>query len=194
MWEDSGYCWVVLCKNKWFHLRQSLFSSHRIPLGETDAVMPLPSLERHFRVRCDVCGKEYFYKPSEVRRFEQELPENFVPHPFFLADGERRRSKRAETKVSVIISGESSENEPFREETFATSVSENGALIVLSVPMRMGQTVSLTNRRGGRQLKAQVVRISPDENGRYQVGVDFAEPATGFWPPETLVKRLSRKH
>ena len=83
MWEDNHYCWVVLCKNHWFHLRQNIFFGHRIPLGEADAVTPLPALDDRFAVRCDDCGKEYLYKPSEVRRFEQELPESFTPHPLF---------------------------------------------------------------------------------------------------------------
>jgi hypothetical protein len=83
MWVDSHYCWVVLCKNHWFHLRQNLFFRHRIPLAETDPVAPRPSLEGRFRVRCDDCRKEYSYKPSEVLKHEQELPGSFTPHPQF---------------------------------------------------------------------------------------------------------------
>src|ERR1700686_1453409 len=83
MWVDSHYSWVVLCKNHWFHLRQNLFFRHRIPLAETDPVSPRPSLESRFSVRCDDCRKEYFYKPSEVIRIEQELPDSFTPHPLF---------------------------------------------------------------------------------------------------------------
>jgi hypothetical protein len=83
MWADSHYVWVVLCKNHWFHLRKNLFYRYRIALAETDPVDPRPVLNGPFRVRCDECGKEYFYKPSEVLRFEQELPENFTPHPLF---------------------------------------------------------------------------------------------------------------
>lgn len=83
MWADSHYVWVVLCKNHWAHLRINLFYRHRIPLAETDPVDPRPVLNGPFRVRCDSCGKEYFYKPSEVLRFEQELPDNFTPHPLF---------------------------------------------------------------------------------------------------------------
>jgi len=83
MWADSHYVWVVLCKNHWAHLRINLFYRHRIPLAETDPVDPRPVLSGPFRVRCDECGKEYLYKPSEVLRFEQELPDNFTPHPLF---------------------------------------------------------------------------------------------------------------
>jgi len=83
MWVDSHYCWVVLCKNHWFHLRQNLFFRHRIPLAETDPVAPRPFLEGRFAVRCDDCRKEYSYKPSDVLKYEQELPDSFTPHPLF---------------------------------------------------------------------------------------------------------------
>lgn len=86
MWEDSRYCWVVHCKNHWFHIRKNLFYRHRIPLAETDAVAPRPAIDTRFRARCDECGKEYVYKPSEVLRFEQEPPATFVPHPLFSED------------------------------------------------------------------------------------------------------------
>jgi len=188
MWEDIGYCWVVLCKNKWFHLRQSLFSSHRIPLGESDGVMALPALGRHFRVRCDECGKEYFYKPSDVRRFEQELPENFTPHPLFRLEGERRRSKRSTFKVAVSVRGESPEGAPFQEATFAISASENGALIALSAKVRAGQTLFLTNPQSRSERQARVVRIDAAE-GSTQVGVEFAEPTVDFWPAESLAAK-----
>jgi len=83
MWVDSHYCWVVLCKNHWFDLRQNLFFRHRIPLAETDPVASRPFLDGRFRVRYDDCRKEYFYKPSEVLKYEQELPDSFTPHPLF---------------------------------------------------------------------------------------------------------------
>ena len=83
MWEDASYCWIVLCKNRWFHMRQSFFFRHRIPLAETDAVAPLPRLPKHFTVRCDECRKTYAYKPKDVLRSELELPESFRPHPLF---------------------------------------------------------------------------------------------------------------
>jgi len=57
MWEDANYCWVVLCKNQRFHMRENFFFRHRISLAETDAVAPLPSLGRRFTVRCGECGK-----------------------------------------------------------------------------------------------------------------------------------------
>ena len=82
-WDDPSYCWVVLCKNRWFHMRQNMFYRYRILIGETDAVSPPPALHAPFSVTCDNCGREYHYKPSEVLRYEAEVPKAFKPHPLF---------------------------------------------------------------------------------------------------------------
>jgi hypothetical protein len=74
---------VVICKNNWFHRRPNIFNVHRIPLGETDAVLPRPPIDKRIAIRCDECGKEYTYKPSAVLRYEMEVPAFFVPHPLF---------------------------------------------------------------------------------------------------------------
>jgi len=81
--QDIHYYWVVLCKNYFFHMRQNLFYRHRIPLAVTDPYSPVPSLDGPFKVRCDDCGKTYSYKPSDVRRYEQEITGSFTPHPLF---------------------------------------------------------------------------------------------------------------
>lgn len=83
MWEDSSYCWVVICQSYFHHMKQNLFHGHRIALGVTDAVNSRPAIDQRFVARCDDCGKEYVYKPSEVFRYEQEPPEQFRPHPLF---------------------------------------------------------------------------------------------------------------
>jgi hypothetical protein len=33
---ESGYFWIVLCKNHKFHKVQNILFEHRIPLAETD--------------------------------------------------------------------------------------------------------------------------------------------------------------
>ncbi len=85
MWDGERYCWVVICKNKWLHRRESLAHGHRIPLGETDAFSPPPPFGDSLKVRCDGCGKEYSYAQKDVMRFEMDLPEAFAPHPLFRA-------------------------------------------------------------------------------------------------------------
>ena len=83
LWVDCSYCWVVVCKNHWFHRRRNPFNVHRIPLGETDAVATRPTIGGPFRARCDECRKEFIFEPSEVLRWEMEPPESFVPHALF---------------------------------------------------------------------------------------------------------------
>ncbi len=83
LWVDCSYCWIVLCKNHWFHRRRNLFNVHRIPLGQTDAVSPRPTIAEPFRAHCDECGRGYIFKPSEVLRWEMDVPASFVPHPMF---------------------------------------------------------------------------------------------------------------
>jgi hypothetical protein len=84
MGYDGGYVWVVVCKNRRFHVRQNLWFGHKIPLGETDAFLPPPNVEGCLHVRCDECGQEYAYKPKDLLRTELDLPERFTPHPMFL--------------------------------------------------------------------------------------------------------------
>ena len=118
MWEDANYCWVVLCKNHLFHMRQNIFFRHRIPLGQTDAVTPLPPLGKHFTVRCDDCRKTYTYKPRDVRRVELDLPESFKPHPLFLEEpalNDSKRSNQEEARHAEPHQAEPSQKEPPQE-------------------------------------------------------------------------------
>ena len=82
-WDSSGYCWIVICKNKKFHRHDNTMFGHRIPLGETDAYAPRPLVGAGFRARCDECGEEYEYGADDILRVEQSLPEAFTPHPLF---------------------------------------------------------------------------------------------------------------
>jgi hypothetical protein len=70
-WENPDYFWVVLCKNKKAHRETNLMFGHRIPLGETDALEPLP-VNGPFLVQRDECGQEHSYEPAEVLRVEMD--------------------------------------------------------------------------------------------------------------------------
>lgn len=201
MWEDNSYCWVVMCKNNWFHNRGNLFFKHKIPLGETDVYAPPPALKGDFTVRCDECHKEYLYKPSDLLRHDQELPVSFTPHPLFqlnfmpcavewagqnvfeLATGaDRRRSERLFLDVSLIVRGESVERKFFLEPTFAISVSAHGALVVMSTKVTLGQTLFLKNPGTQKEMEGRVTRFGPLYGNQAQVGINFTQPTLTFWP------------
>jgi hypothetical protein len=201
MWQDTNYCWVVICKNNWFHKRVNLFFRHKIPLGETDVYAPPPDLKGNFTVRCDECHKEYLYKPSDVLRHDQVLPASFSRHPLFqlnfmpctaqwtgqnvieLATGaDRRRSERLFLEVSLIVRGESEKKKVFLEPTFTISVCAHGALVVLSTKVALGQTLFLKNPWTQKEMEGRVIRFGPLYGKRAQVGINFTQPTLTFWP------------
>jgi hypothetical protein len=201
MWEDNSYCWVVMCKNNWFHKRVNLFFKHKIPLSETDVYTPPPALKSSFTVKCDECHKEYLYKPSDVLRHDQELPASFLPHPLFqiefmpravelteqkaaeVATGaDRRRSQRLFLDVSLIIRGESAERKVFLEPTFTISVSAHGALVVMSTKVALGQTLFLRKPGTQKEMECKVTRFGPRYGNQAQVGINFTQPTLTFWP------------
>jgi hypothetical protein len=200
MWEDYHYCWVVRCKNHWFHLRQNIFYRHRILLGEADVYSHSPDIKGKFKVRCDTCHKEYVYKPSDVMKYEQETPESFSPHPLFRLDGlpatdemtvpdaaeqvkemERRRNQRRAVKIEILVHGKSVENETFQEETFTVSVSAFGALVALCTPVAIGEKLVLKNLRNQKEMEGRVTRSGPPQGGLAHVAVEFVPPAPEFW-------------
>jgi hypothetical protein len=82
-WEDKNCYWIVICKNRRFHHKQTRVYNHKIPLAETDPFEELPVITSKLVVHCDECGEEYSYRPEEVLRYELNAPESFMPHPLF---------------------------------------------------------------------------------------------------------------
>ena len=57
---------------------------HKIALGETDAVSPMPAaVIGRFRAACDECGKEYWFGSEEVLKVEMTVPASFKAHVLF---------------------------------------------------------------------------------------------------------------
>ena len=83
MYEEKQYYWIVICKNRRYHIRRNILFGHPIPLAETDFYSAMPPLEGRFSGQCDECGEDYTYSPSEVMRFEMYPPEVVVTHKLF---------------------------------------------------------------------------------------------------------------
>jgi hypothetical protein len=142
MWEDNRYFWVVLCKNRLFHIRKSLSLNYRerIPLGETDAVAPCPVVNCTFIVRCDECGKQYSYKSSDVLKFElNPAPESFTPHSLFREGG---------TQPAVTEQSPASSSAEANTDSLGRSVLERiRSKVVPYLPVRHKESPSLRLRR-----------------------------------------------
>ena len=51
--------------------------------GCGDAFSPPPAIDFRLTVRCDECGEENTYDPSELVRFQMDFGPDFKPHPLF---------------------------------------------------------------------------------------------------------------
>ena len=111
---------------------------------------------------------------------------------FALADSsaikvpERRRSPHQLRDVALLVRGESVEHEPFQEETFTISISLHGVLTLLAAKVAIGQRLVLVNPATHGQVEGRVARFGSNYGGLAQVGIEFAQPAPEFWPPDLL--------
>jgi hypothetical protein len=99
---------------------------------------------------------------------------------------DRRRSRRLSLDVSVYVYGHGPEKEPFHEEAHTLSVSANGALLLLSVPVRKGQTLLITNQLTQRELDCRVVYLGARHSRTTETGVAFQRPQPDFWQAHVL--------
>jgi PilZ domain len=94
---------------------------------------------------------------------------------------ERRRSERFLLDVSLIVRGESAEQQPFEELTFSISISTYGALVVLAHKVTLGQTLFLKNPETQYETEGRVARLGAPYGGLAQVGIEFPQPASELW-------------
>jgi hypothetical protein len=92
-----------------------------------------------------------------------------------------RRSQRVLLAVPVAVYGHDSDGQPFQEATTTTVVNAHGALITLSVQVRRGQKLMLTNRVTEEDQECIVAYLGKSQSGKPEIGVEFTHPAPGFW-------------
>lgn len=98
---------------------------------------------------------------------------------------DRRRSRRSVLDVSVYVYGHGPEKEPFHEEAHTLNVNANGALLLLSVPVRKGQQLLLTNLLTDREQDCQVVFLGTKRSRTIEAGVAFSHANPDFWKTHT---------
>jgi PilZ domain-containing protein len=94
---------------------------------------------------------------------------------------ERRRSKRRPIKANVRIYGHGPGMNPFYEENPILNVSAEGALLLLKVPVTVGQKLLLVNEATGQAQECRVLRTACGKTDELEVAVAFAAPHPEFW-------------
>lgn len=94
---------------------------------------------------------------------------------------DRRRSRRWSLDVAVYVYGHGPGTEPFHEEAHTLHVNANGALLLLSVPVKKGQTLLLTNRLTQKEQDCRVVFLGTRRSRTVEAGVEFPLSNPGFW-------------
>jgi hypothetical protein len=103
----------------------------------------------------------------------------------------RRRSMRVLLSVPVIVSGKTTSNQDFQEETRTLVVNAHGALISLAARVAAGQQILMSNRATQEVRECKVVYLGNAQGGKTQMGIEFVKPCPKFWridfPPDDWV-------
>ena len=94
---------------------------------------------------------------------------------------DRRRSRRWAFDISVYVYGHGPGEEPFHEEAHTLHVNANGALLLLSVPVRKGQKLLLTNTLTQKEQDCRIVFLGTRRSRTVEAGVAFPLTNPGFW-------------
>src|SRR5712672_303845 len=103
---------------------------------------------------------------------------------------DRRRSRRWSLDISVYVYGHGpgQGKEPFHEEAHTLHVNANGALLLLSVPVRKGQKLLLTNTLTQQEQDCHVVFLGTRRSRTIETGIAFPTTNPDFWqlptPPQ----------
>ncbi|MGB0036235.1 MAG: hypothetical protein WBP79_12240 [Candidatus Acidiferrales bacterium] len=93
--------------------------------------------------------------------------------------------------VPIQVSGQTTDNQEFAEETRTLVVNAHGALISLAAPVAAGQTFTVANRATKQTLECRVVYLGTAQAGKTQMGIEFVKPSASFWqidfPPDDWV-------
>ena len=94
---------------------------------------------------------------------------------------DRRRSRRWVLDVSVFVYGHGPEREPFYEEARTLNVNANGALLLLTAPVRTGQRLLLTNQLTQKEQDCRVIFVGAEHVEMIEAGIAFPEANPDFW-------------
>jgi PilZ domain len=91
---------------------------------------------------------------------------------------ERRRAQRVLLRMPVLLHI-ANRTDPLQAETH--TVSQNGAMVLVSEALAEGTKVALENPRNQKRVDARVVRPPQIAHGGSLVPVEFTTPSPTFW-------------
>jgi hypothetical protein len=110
-----------------------------------------------------------------VRRFLRKAGPKMIG---FLDD--QRRAQRLPIYLPVHVYGKL-DGVPFSEKTETINVSACGGLVPISAGVVRAQKLILTNLQTDQDLACRVARLIRSERGQVLAGLEFLQPAPGFW-------------
>jgi hypothetical protein len=114
------------------------------------------------------------------------MPDMKPPSPAE-SNSDRRRSHRVNIAMPVLVRGMKG-TQKFEEETQTISVSAHGCMVRITMPVARGQEIAIVNKKTAEELPCTVTFIGQKDQGKSEVGVEFAEASPLFWriafPPE----------
>ncbi len=135
----------------------------------------------------DTCRADDFTMSENpgVQRIE-ECARRAGPHaeplPGVAVNGrDMRRSTRRRFETIIRVYGNNLKGDPFYEVAHTIDVSVHGALLVLNVPVAIGQMLLLFNEGIRRQQVCKVVDVRVRDTESLVVAVAFPTPHAEFW-------------
>ncbi len=117
------------------------------------------------------------------------MPEIKPPAPGAIDSNyaEKRRTQRVQITMPVLVRGTNG-GQSFEEEALTISMNANGCMLLLAMPVKRAQQVSIVNPKTAEELPCSVVYVGKKMDGKTEVGLEFAEASPLFWriafPPE----------
>ncbi len=107
------------------------------------------------------------------------------------AEASRRRSMRVLLSVPIRVTGKTTANADFEEQTRTLVVNAHGALISLQAPVASSQSLTVEHKATNESRECRVVHVGTQAAGKIQVGIEFVKPSGSFWqidfPPDDWV-------
>lgn len=95
---------------------------------------------------------------------------------------EKRRSDRLMITLALVVEGKDGKGQPFDSEARTLTINRHGARIVTSHPLRVGQTIAVTNLSGRRKGRFRVVGpVSPATRRSGEWGIECLDAHEDVW-------------